>query len=715
MQHFDNLDHLPQQDRLLLEAVEQRDLAALQQQLAAGANPSAADDKGLTALHVAAAMAEGPMVDVLLDAGARVSALAQLKHNSLSSMGTMRWGLNHSTVDEKLAPLDYMGQQLGMSNNMTAVLHSAGGVVCQPHLCSGHCVRLAAVVPQLVTAGAPVKVWWWEKQTTPLHYAAEAGCSILVTALLQAGVDPSIINPYGYTVLHAAARSGSWEVVQRLRGALGSSRAARLVRMPGSPSSILPSSTPLNLAVDNGHLEVAEALVAAGANPEEPIGGVGTLLHRALARGHCHLVPLLVTPGSVNMRRSWPNDTALHLAAAYRWQHAQCKQQLVAAAVRAAAALLAAGADPHAKGRHGLTPLETAAAQGHSEVLQVLLEHEVRQRGLKQRQQAGHDQQPLALLQQLGIPALKGGNGPTWRFLLTLAADAGGPGGVRSLWSAMKQQLQTQNLGMAGLYAGMPPPSGPPPRDQATCILDAWVDCWVAACRDLAAQRSKVTSRLEQLVIGPHQQQQQQHLSRSHHNHHQQQQEQQQQLGGPVAAGAPQLACKLQLLQLQQEQLAPAAGTHATITSSTSSSSSSTTAAPVETSHTPPAAGQLEGLGAAAASGSLQGMFAALWQQPDRAEKLVAAVATFAGSLGRWGLCLQLLRALVMRDEAKGRAAVQDVLASASSQNAQQPQRQLQVCDALLADWLDMRQQRPRELKEAVVSAAEAAAGGSSL
>jgi hypothetical protein len=98
-----------------------------------------------------------------------------------------------------------------------------------------------------------------------------------------------------------------------------------------------------------------------------------------------------------------------------------------------------------------------------------------------------------------------------------------------------------------------------------------------------------------------------------------------------------------------------------------------------------------------------------------------------------------LLRELVMLDEAKGRAAVQQVqlhtytagrwrkqghkidglvVPPKQSQDAPEPAADvatelavaLQVCDALLADWLAVRQRRVRELREAVVAAAGVAA-----
>jgi hypothetical protein len=124
---------------------------------------------------------------------------------------------------------------------------------------------------------------------------------------------------------------------------------------------------------------------------------------------------------------------------------------------------------------------------------------------------------------------------------------------------------------------------------------------------------------------------------------------------------------------------------------------------------------------AAAAANNEQEVQAALQQLPDRAAGLAAAAAA-ANTAGHWALCLQLLRQLVMLDEAKGRAALVAVHAAmppSSQRRQRQWQRQqqqlrdvMQLCEALLEDWSVTEQQQLQDLREAVVAAVTAAAGG---
>jgi len=196
------------------------------------------------------------------------------------------------------------------------------------------------------------------------------------------------------------------------------------------------------------------------------------------------------------------------------------------------------------------------------------------------------------------------------------------------------------------------------------------------------------------------------------------------------------------------------------------SSSSSSRAARAEARRLAAVAKVTRQLEAAAASGDEEGLHAALQQVPNRAQGLSAAVAA-ASSAGHWGLCMALLRELVMLDEVLAKKVVQHMAVEAQSRlparvaPQQQQQQQtlepplqqqqqeeedeeeeeeeeedpleaarlaemrlrlkqegimrlqaaLQVCDALLDDWLALRQQRKRELRDAVVAAVTAAAG----
>jgi ankyrin repeat protein len=733
-------------DRLLLVAVEQQDLAVVQQQLAAGADVSARDRQGRTALHVAAANHNQQIVGALLAAGADVSApvheystpaVIKPPYSGTTPLLSLAKAVRDQSYDERTRRYCSCGL-LGVPSP------------CEhKHKCSPTCDQRAGVVQQLAAAGAQMDAAADHlHECTPLQDVAAAGCPTLVAALLAAGADPGSSIRNGYSVLHAAASGGSLEVVQQVLGALGPSRAAALLNPEQrSYSSYAP---PLHVAAEKGVAEVVQQLVAAGADVEQQYGysctrSKTTALDRALWSCHFHLVPLLLTPGSIT--RGHP---LLTLAGSSRRFHVLPESTWTAAAAKAATALLAAGANSSVKSEEGLTPVEAAAAHGHPAVLRVLLEHELLQQQQRQQQQAegvaaaaaataGSSQPLLSLFKQVGVHALAEGNGHTWHLLLTLAADALGEAGVHSLWSDMKQQLQQPLLASGPMRLTYLP-------ERPRTVLRAWFECWAAACKGLAPQQqSGVARRLEQLVVCPHQRQQQQ----------QQQQPR-------AASKQPRLARELRMLSSTTAAASgPAVGVGAvgrpgkafklrpgSSSGVCSSSSSSSRAARAEARHLGAEASQRRELEAAAARGDESGVRAALVQLPDRAKSLLTA-AVAAGGAGHWGLCMGLLRELVMLDAAEGRqgpdlgredvfhliAAFLELPTQLAPQQQQQEVvedpveanrqvilrlqqkaiRHLQavypVCDALLADWLALRQQQQRELRDAVVAAVTAAAG----
>lgn len=164
----------------------------------------------------------------------------------------------------------------------------------------------------------------------------------------------------------------------RGRGGVGAAVTVRLLlaavagHLSAAPLSLLAQDvhagdgmTALHRAAERGRVEVAESLMAAGADVEAGtrIGGY-TPLHLAARRGHAGVVRALLAAGAdVGVSSTTTGATPLHLAAA-------------AVDGRAAVeALLEHGADPDAReATFGQTPLMFAAAADRPEAVRALLE-----------------------------------------------------------------------------------------------------------------------------------------------------------------------------------------------------------------------------------------------------------------------------------------------------------------------------------------------------
>ena len=156
--------------------------------------------------------------------------------------------------------------------------------------------------------------------------AAGRGDVDAVRALLDDGADPDLARGDGLTALHLAAREGHAEIVDVLIGA-GAETGA---------TTRIGDYTPLHLAGGAGHAEVVGALLEAGADPTAVTTSSGvTPLHLAAeARGGEGAVRLLLEHGApVNARERSAGQTPLIFAAA-------------AGRAASAAELLRHGADP---------------------------------------------------------------------------------------------------------------------------------------------------------------------------------------------------------------------------------------------------------------------------------------------------------------------------------------------------------------------------------
>jgi hypothetical protein len=209
------------------------------------------------------------------------------------------------------------------------------------------------------------------------HAAGEGNLARVEELLAQGGLDLAAFEPGGgfkLTALYRAARGGHLDVAEALIHA-------------GAPLSV-PNETlsPLHGAVEGSHHDVASMLLRKGAELDVHSNGIGTPLagakdrsmaalliaagadvnhagpiaplHMAAIRGNLEVLQELLSHPSitVNIQDGGPHRTPLHLAA--RWYHSVC-----------VAALLAAGADACITDAKGHTPLRSCFTdnEGYSE------------------------------------------------------------------------------------------------------------------------------------------------------------------------------------------------------------------------------------------------------------------------------------------------------------------------------------------------------------
>ena len=239
----------------LADAVEQRDKTSVRALLQTGADVNAAQVDGTTALHWAVYHDDAETVALLLRAGANVNAVN-------------RYGV---------PPL---AQACKNGNAATVQLLLDGGADANATMKGGETVLMLAArsgnaeaVQALLARGANPKTRERLGQTA-LMWAAAGGHTPVVRALIKAGADVDATLESGFTPFFFAVREGHLDTVRAFltMGADVNKMLQPAERVPGSRAARRPRApvaTPLALAVQNAHFELAIALIEAGADPND--------------------------------------------------------------------------------------------------------------------------------------------------------------------------------------------------------------------------------------------------------------------------------------------------------------------------------------------------------------------------------------------------------------------------------------------------------------
>jgi ankyrin repeat protein len=189
-----------------------------------------------------------------------------------------------------------------------------------------------------------------------LGKASRLGDVKTLDSLLSSGINPELLDHFGHTPLYYAVSFNQTNAVELLLNYHADPNAL----FKGHIDAPQTSATPLQIAAELGNRRIASLLIAAGAEVDEKGPTGRTALH--YARGQLDVVQLLINKGADVNARDADGISPLNEAA---WT----------GSIDTAAILLLHGAHINEiESKTGLTPINEASYQGHSKLVQYLLQ-----------------------------------------------------------------------------------------------------------------------------------------------------------------------------------------------------------------------------------------------------------------------------------------------------------------------------------------------------
>ena len=304
----------------------------------AGADIDAKSSEGCTPLHYACKNGKLAIVKVLVKAGADVC----MTYSTGTTCLKVASGNGHTETVRYLVGLPEVDVNAANNRSWTS-LHSAVKRNNKSH---------PEVVQVLIDAGADMEAKN-EKGRSPLLVASAFGKLDAVKLLVEAGAKVCATDSQGDTCLILAANFGHTDIVRYLAGLKEVD-----VNYHGRNND-----TALHSAVDDGHRDVVEVLVDAGADIEAQDSTGDTPLHVAGEKGELAILKMLLKAGARVCATDNTGDTCLILAAYFG--HTETVRYLVGLP----------DVDVNHTTTGDRTALHYASRMNHPHVVRVLLEH----------------------------------------------------------------------------------------------------------------------------------------------------------------------------------------------------------------------------------------------------------------------------------------------------------------------------------------------------
>jgi ankyrin repeat protein len=379
----------PDGSTALLLAADRTDAETVDLLIRAGANVNTRNDYGASPLYAACTTGDTTTIKLLLEAKADPNALL------MSGESPLMAAIDKANPDAVRLLLDYKANVNSRESRggQTALMWAAAGR--QPQLVKllvehgadvgarskGDFTALLFAAQQgavesgraLLEAGAEVNAIARKDRLTPLILAAAGGHNEFAVLLLDKGANPDLMDEGGRTALHLAALDARRVELVKALLAHGANPNPRTTK--DSPRNLnagvsFKGATPLFFAASRGNIEGVRALIAGGADPFITTDEKTAPLHVAAWGG---------SPGN----RDWTEEEKRKLLAVVR-------------------VLVDLGADVNSAGEHQWTALHGAAYKGVDAVVQFLVE-----KGAKMDIFDEYGQTPLSIASAVTTAGLK--------------------------------------------------------------------------------------------------------------------------------------------------------------------------------------------------------------------------------------------------------------------------------------------------------------------